>query len=612
MPYEAEDPVFVGPYRILHRLGEGGMGVVYLALDQAGRAVALKLLGPAAGADPQARRRLAREVETLLLVRHPNVAAVLDAELGGDRPYIVTAFVPGQTLEQHVEAQGALPAEQVARLGRTLADALRAIHAVGVIHRDLKPANVMLLDGEPVIIDFGIARLADDTRLTVTGLVMGTPGYLSPEVVDGHPVTPATDWWGWGVLLAYAATGRPPFGAGSTAAVLDRVRRGACDLAGVDARLASVLGAALVVDPGRRPAVEVLLSGLSSLSRPAATLEQAAAQERPRPRDAAGFGRPLFGTAGQPPAAAVPAAPVPVPPPAAEPKALSPNGFDRPPVADPAARTVANPPARTVPYTLVDAAGTHARPPSGHAPPNGQNPYSQNPYSQNPHSQNPNGHNPVPLDPVPPNPVAPDPDHALPSEPGLVGGTLLLGLATLAAMAAVTPGLAIVLSLLWLVAARVTDATVTGLLRRRYQRGNRPGDVATTVAALPWRVVVATGITLLALLIPLLLAGSTAFLIAAASNPGAPKPNAAGPLAVGMVAGWVAAWWGPGGSAVRRGSRIAVRGLLPRRPLHIAVGVALGFVLVASLLVANSGAAPDWGPVRGGPNTAPLSRLTRS
>jgi len=132
------------------------------------------------------------------------------------------------------------------------------------------------------------------------------------------------------------------------------------------------------------------------------------------------------------------------------------------------------------------------------------------------------------------------------------------------------------------------------------------------VAALPWRVVVATGITLLALLIPLLLAGSTAFLIAAGSNHGTPKPNAAGPLAVGMVAGWVAAWWGPGGSAVRRGSRIAVRGLLPRRPLHIAVGVALGFVLVASLLVAKSGAAPDWSPVRSGPNTAPLSRLTGS
>jgi len=228
----AQGTQFIGPYRLVNRLGEGGMGVVHLALDPSGRAVALKVLHAHTGADPDARRRLAREVETLRRVRHRNVAQVLDADLTGPSPYLVTAFVPGRTLEEAVRAQGGLPAAQVARLGRSLAGALEAVHAVGIVHRDLKPANVMLLDGEPVLIDFGIAHLVDESRITMTGLVMGTPGYLAPEILDGHPVTAATDWWGWGACLAYAATGRPPFGTGAATAVLDRVRRGASDLAG--------------------------------------------------------------------------------------------------------------------------------------------------------------------------------------------------------------------------------------------------------------------------------------------------------------------------------------------------------------------------------------------
>jgi predicted Ser/Thr protein kinase len=256
------EPVSIGPYRPLQRLGEGGMGVVHLALDAQGRAVAVKVLRDHVCADPEARARLRREVETLRRVRSPHVAEVLGADLDGDRPYLATRFVPGRTLEEHVRAEGPLPAADVARLGVVLAQALAAIHGAGVVHRDVKPANVMLLGGDPVLIDFGIAHVVDETRLTRAGLVMGTPGYLSPEVVAGWPVTAATDWWGWGCTLAFAASGRSPFGTGPLEVVLDRVRQGRPDLAGVDPRLAPVLAAALAADPNRRPGSAALVSML--------------------------------------------------------------------------------------------------------------------------------------------------------------------------------------------------------------------------------------------------------------------------------------------------------------------------------------------------------------
>src|ERR687884_1190032 len=234
----------IGPYRPVQRIGEGGMGVVHLALDQQGRAVALKVLRDHVCADPEARARLRREVESLRRVRSPHVAEVLAADLDGDRPYLATRFIPGPTLEQHVRAEGPLPVADVVRVGVVLAEALGAIHAARVVHRDLKPANVLLLHGDPVLVDFGIAQLTDETRITRTGLVMGTPGYLSPEVVGGWPLTPATDWWGWGATLAFAASGRSPFGSGPVEIVLDRVRRGHPDLPGGHPPLARVLSGA--------------------------------------------------------------------------------------------------------------------------------------------------------------------------------------------------------------------------------------------------------------------------------------------------------------------------------------------------------------------------------
>lgn len=253
---------WIGPYRLIEPLGEGGMGVVHLALDQSGRAVAIKVLREHIAHDNEARSRLTREVQTLARVQDSRVAAVLDADTEGPRPYIVTRYVPGPSLDRVVSDNGPLQGDALLRLGRGLSQALQAIHGAGVIHRDLKPANVLLLDGDPVVIDFGIAHVADDIRLTMTGLVMGTPGYLSPEVVEGAPVTEATDWWGWAATLAFAASGAPPFGRGPMDVVLDRVRRGQADLSGVDPRLAPLLQAALSPIARVRPDADEIVEAL--------------------------------------------------------------------------------------------------------------------------------------------------------------------------------------------------------------------------------------------------------------------------------------------------------------------------------------------------------------
>ena len=252
----------LGPYRLVSRLGEGGMGVVHLALDAHGRAVAIKVLRPHVAYDPEARWRLEREVDTLTRIRSTRVAAVVDSDITGDRPYLVTRYVAGPSLDDVVTDEGPLGPDELVRLGRGLVEALEAIHAVGVVHRDLKPGNVLLEDGEPVVIDFGIAHIADDVRLTSSGLVMGTPGYLSPEVIGGSPVTQATDWWGWAATLAFAASGRPPFGRGPMDVVLGRVSRGETDLTGVDQRLSPLLAAALSPDPARRPPTGEVVAAL--------------------------------------------------------------------------------------------------------------------------------------------------------------------------------------------------------------------------------------------------------------------------------------------------------------------------------------------------------------
>ncbi len=238
------------------------MGVVHLGVDPHGRAVAIKVLRAHIAYDPDARARLSREVATLSRVRHPRVAEVMDADVDGDQPYVVTRYVPGPTLDAEVRERGPMPPGLLVQVGRGLSSALEAIHEAGVVHRDLKPANVLMLDDDPVVIDFGIAHVADDVRLTMTGLVMGTPGYLSPELLNGSAVTAATDWWGWAATLAFAASGQTPFGHGPAGVVIDRVRRGEPDLSAVDSRLRPLLRAALSPDPDARPGAPEVLAAL--------------------------------------------------------------------------------------------------------------------------------------------------------------------------------------------------------------------------------------------------------------------------------------------------------------------------------------------------------------
>ncbi len=251
-------PDRLGPYRLLDRIGEGGMGVVYLGRDPEQRSVAIKVLRPAVAGDPNARRRLAREVETMRRVRSPFVAEVLDTDVAGDTPYIVTRYVPGRTLDEVVSQDGPLTGARLARLAGGLAEALAAIHAAGVVHRDLKPGNVMLVNSDPVVIDFGIAQALDSTRLTQTGMFMGTPGYLAPEVIEGQPAGAAADVHAWGGTIAFAATGRPPFGSGSYETIFYRIVNGQPDLAGVPAPLAELLAGALRRNPAARPAAAQL------------------------------------------------------------------------------------------------------------------------------------------------------------------------------------------------------------------------------------------------------------------------------------------------------------------------------------------------------------------
>ncbi|MBL0888159.1 serine/threonine-protein kinase [Myceligenerans indicum] len=241
----------VGGYTVTERIGSGAMGTVYRATDGGGNDVALKLLTP--GRDEAgARERLRREARALQRLNHPAVAGVLDVELDATEAFIVTDLVEGPTLEQEVDDRGPLDPRDLYELADQLADALEAVHAAGVVHRDLTPSNVLISPHGPVVIDFGLAHGPGDARSTRTGYVMGTPGYLAPELLDGGEPAPNTDWWSWAAVLAFAATGRSPFGVRPLELVLRRSREGKADLAGLEPRVSRALEAALRPAPEAR------------------------------------------------------------------------------------------------------------------------------------------------------------------------------------------------------------------------------------------------------------------------------------------------------------------------------------------------------------------------
>ncbi|SIR10563.1 Serine/threonine protein kinase [Microbispora rosea] len=259
----------VGPYALLERLGRGGMGEVYLAVGRRADRVAVKMLRDPIENDADARLRLEREVRALRRVESPYVAQVLDADLSGDRPYLVMEYIEGENLLDAVRRRGPLPESRLITLAQGLAAALAIIHAGGIVHRDVKPANILLGEDGPVLIDFGIAQVLDATRVTITGTFLGTPGYCAPEVFADETVGEPADVHGWAATVAFAATGRPTFGRGTAESQMYAVLNGKADLVGVPAALLPLVRAALHRDPSRRPTAALLADRLSRLARAA-------------------------------------------------------------------------------------------------------------------------------------------------------------------------------------------------------------------------------------------------------------------------------------------------------------------------------------------------------
>ncbi|MDO5740867.1 MAG: protein kinase [Ornithinimicrobium sp.] len=587
-------PRRLGDYELGERLGEGGMGVVWRATSSNGREVAIKVLREHIAHDEHARARLRREVHTLARVHHPRIASVIDADVDGPAPYIVTEYVPGRPLDQVVADRGPIRGEALLRLGRGLGEALHAIHGAGIVHRDLKPGNVLMVGdgGDPVVIDFGIAQVADDVRLTMTGMVMGTPGYLSPEVVEGGQVSEATDWWGWAATLAYAVSGQPPFGRGPLTVVLDRVLRGRLQLEGVDPMLVPLLTAALDPDPLRRPTETQVLDGLERYAR----------------REDVTGALPVWMHGPDPDRTTV--APQ--------------RGLDRTMVA-PAVQAVptgqpgeAGRPVRAWEAGRPAQAGQSDRPAqagqSGHPQWHGPGVSARDP-------------SPAPFAEVggPAGEVSPYPEGSVvPRQPGEPGGpdprigrsarrgTLVGLLVAFVGLATTAPLLAWGLYAVWEILTRTVDRSLTGLVLRRHVAGRRRSDVPVLVLASPWHLVVAALGSVLSLILPLGLAALVAFVVSGAvttSEVMLPvRPDH--PLAIGigsLIGAWVG-WWGLGSTSLRRGSRTVLRSVVPQGAATVAV-ITLCVVGGAALAVWSylDGGAVSWWPM--GPDFDPRQWL---
>ncbi len=261
-PASPSSPSRIGPYRVIRKLGSGGMSQVYLAVSRRLRPVAVKVARPELAADPGFRTRFRTEVAAAQAMNATYTAPFVGADPDAPQPWLATAYIPGPSLDAAVKDPGPLPEGTLRMLGGGLVEALAAIHRAGVVHGDLKPSNILLTSDRPRIIDFGISRAIDASRAPSGRPPDGTPEYMSPEQADGGDITPASDVFALGSVLVYAATGAPPFGSGRAEAVLSRVVHAPPTLDGVPTGLLSTLTACLDKDPARRPSVEELRSQL--------------------------------------------------------------------------------------------------------------------------------------------------------------------------------------------------------------------------------------------------------------------------------------------------------------------------------------------------------------
>ncbi|WP_062207037.1 serine/threonine-protein kinase [Streptomyces sp. NBRC 109706] len=272
-PLGPADPRQVAGYRLVARLGSGGMGSVYLSFTPGGQPVAVKVVRGEFAEDPAFRRRFEHEVRAAREVQGVYTVPVLDSNTEGAAPWLATAFVPGLSLHEVIGAHGPLPAQTVLLLVGGIAEALQSIHSSGIVHRDLKPGNVLLSADGPKVIDFGIARAADVTALTGTDVRVGTPSYMAPEQIVGTSLTPAADVFALGIVAYYAATGGHPFGEGAAHAVMYRMVQETPDLGAAPETLRGLIGACLAKEPTARPTPAQIIEGCRALS-PGQTLQR--------------------------------------------------------------------------------------------------------------------------------------------------------------------------------------------------------------------------------------------------------------------------------------------------------------------------------------------------
>lgn len=263
----------VGGYTLISRLGSGAMGSVWRVRDDGGHQYAMKILrdslaeedasGERSRDQLTARERLRREAMALQKVRHPGVCDIVDMELDDALAFIVTELIDGKNLREDVRANGRYVGDDLERLGRKLIEAVKAVHAAGIVHRDIKPTNVMVSNTGPVLVDFGIAMGEGESHVTRTGLVMGTPGFIAPEIIDGAESDEMSDWWSVASVLAFAATGEPVFGTKPMMAVLERAAAGSANLVGLPAGTMAAFRSALNPDRTKRCTPDELLQAIA-------------------------------------------------------------------------------------------------------------------------------------------------------------------------------------------------------------------------------------------------------------------------------------------------------------------------------------------------------------
>lgn len=555
----------IGGYTVVAPLGSGGMGTVYRAVDGGGDPVALKLLHPHIGSDAVARDRLRREVHALQKLRHPGVAAILDAEADSTEAFLVTELVAGDNLEEHVRERGPLAADELLDLAEGLLDALVAVHGAGVIHRDLKPSNVIVSDDGPVLIDFGIAQAADDSRLTSEGLVIGTPGYLAPELLDGGEPDAASDFWGWAAILAFAATGRDPFGTRPLEAVLARARSGDVDLDGLGPLTTATLTRALAPAAADRTSPDDVVAALTLVVAEGEPMADEAAT-------AVLVADDFVGTTVLPTGAATVAvaAGAAAPSAAAAGPALVANdgrtrAFDPSEVEDPADDEAWEEDPDGVEWITEDLDASEEPEPEGSG-------YERPPARRR-------------------------------------WGTLLAAGLLLGSAGALYPGVTLVVFTLLVIVVRTAGSTVEAMYGRRERAGVRRSDRAVAMATAPWHL-----LRSLVGLVPSLVVGASVVVIllgvswwligdghwTIAESPSGQEPQGlTASILVGSIVllGAAVVWWGPLSLMTRIGARRVLAVVAPGRTgalVATAVLLAVSAIFIAQIL---SGSPITWAPL---------------